>query len=268
MGIVERKEREREARRVAILDAAKEIFKEKGFATATMDDIAKQAELAKGTVYLYYKSKEELLIGLVMRALDLMAEVFEEGMAAKESAFEKLLSMGDAYWKFANEYPFYFVIMHIMEMPDRGRQEQVGEEVQQSLHYKSNCVWRDMIALVDQSKADGMLKPEVGSFAFAMLLWMNTTSSLRFANKVKTMPENIWQQQGSYNPCNMDMRVMYDLNANLLFHQVATEAGCAKLATLVWPDSLPAASARDISEVNFEPFAEEIPLEFLENTSL
>jgi TetR/AcrR family transcriptional regulator len=268
MGIIERKEREKEARRSAILDAAESVFKEKSFAMATMEDVARQAELAKGTVYLYYKSKEELLLGLVMRALDLMADAFAEGMAPFETSFEKLLSMGDAYWKFAKAYPFYFSTMHMMEMPDRGRPEQIGEEVVHSLDYKSNCVWRDMIVLIDESKAEGMIREEVESFAFSMLLWMNTTSSLRFANKVKAMSENAWQQKEGFNPCNMDLRAMYVLNANLLFQQIVTETGRTKLEPIVWPKNTPRPAIPEEPMHRFEPFAEELPAAFLENTSL
>jgi TetR/AcrR family transcriptional regulator len=55
MGIVERKEREKEHRKEEILDAAQKVFFERGLVTATMDEIAETAELSKGTLYLYYK---------------------------------------------------------------------------------------------------------------------------------------------------------------------------------------------------------------------
>ena len=62
MGIQERKERERERRRQQIIVAAKKVFSEKGFNKATMDDIAGEAELSPGTLYLYFKNKEELYL--------------------------------------------------------------------------------------------------------------------------------------------------------------------------------------------------------------
>ncbi len=50
----------REARRIAILEAAMKVFIERGFAAAKIDDVARLAGLAKGTVYLYFDSKEAL----------------------------------------------------------------------------------------------------------------------------------------------------------------------------------------------------------------
>jgi AcrR family transcriptional regulator len=69
MGIQERKERERERRRQQIIVAAKRVFSDKGFSKATMEDIANEAELSPGTLYLYFKNKDELYASLSLRIL-------------------------------------------------------------------------------------------------------------------------------------------------------------------------------------------------------
>jgi len=65
-----RRERERDRRRAEILDAAGRVFAARGFATATMDDVATESELSKGTLYLYFENKEALFLSLANRALD------------------------------------------------------------------------------------------------------------------------------------------------------------------------------------------------------
>ncbi len=67
MGIQERKQRERERRRQQIIVAAKRVFSEKGYSKSTMEDIAKEAELSPGTLYLYFKNKDELYASLSLR---------------------------------------------------------------------------------------------------------------------------------------------------------------------------------------------------------
>jgi AcrR family transcriptional regulator len=69
MGIQERKKRERERRRQQIAVAAKRIFSLKGFNKTTMEDIAKEAELSAGTLYLYFKNKNELFASLSLKVL-------------------------------------------------------------------------------------------------------------------------------------------------------------------------------------------------------
>ena len=62
-----RRRRDPEVRPQQILDAAHEIFGERGLAAAWLDDIAKRAGVAKGTIYLYFATKEELFKAVVMR---------------------------------------------------------------------------------------------------------------------------------------------------------------------------------------------------------
>src|SRR6185437_5226216 len=61
--------RRAEARPDEVLDAALDLFIEKGFAAARVEDIAKRAGLSKGAVYLYFPSKEAIMEGLVRRAV-------------------------------------------------------------------------------------------------------------------------------------------------------------------------------------------------------
>lgn len=69
MGIKERKAREREMRRQQIMVAAKRVFTARGYEKSTMEDIAREAELSPGTIYLYFKSKDELYASLCLRVL-------------------------------------------------------------------------------------------------------------------------------------------------------------------------------------------------------
>ena len=69
MGIKERKEREKERRRQQIIITAKRIFSTKSFNKATMEDIAKEAEISPGTIYIYFKNKDELYASLSIKIL-------------------------------------------------------------------------------------------------------------------------------------------------------------------------------------------------------
>lgn len=60
-----------EARRNQILDAAAAVFAEKGFHRATTKDVAGKAGIAEGTIYNYFASKDDLLIGLMARLTEL-----------------------------------------------------------------------------------------------------------------------------------------------------------------------------------------------------
>lgn len=73
-----RRAREKRARRDTILEAAARVFGEKGAAQATMDDVAEAAAVSKGTLYLYFKSKDDLFVALTHRPLEAVLERFGE----------------------------------------------------------------------------------------------------------------------------------------------------------------------------------------------
>lgn len=74
-----RKERERQARRQAMLDAAQSVFAEKGFGLTSIDEIASRAEFGKGTIYNYFPGgKEEILFALLDQLYDGLIEVTEK----------------------------------------------------------------------------------------------------------------------------------------------------------------------------------------------
>jgi AcrR family transcriptional regulator len=87
MGIPERKQKEKERRRQQILVAAKRVFSEKGFTKATIEEIAKSAELSSGTLYLYFRNKEELWVSLSLRVLQYLLmrlEHIDDGLEPQE----------------------------------------------------------------------------------------------------------------------------------------------------------------------------------------
>lgn len=73
--------RRAEARPDEVLDAAIQLFSEKGYASTTVEEIARRAGLSKGAVYLYFPSKKALLEGLVNRAIAPIADTAIEAFA-------------------------------------------------------------------------------------------------------------------------------------------------------------------------------------------
>jgi len=74
MSTKERREREKRQRRESILRAALEVIKEEGYSGLSIDKVAEKAELSKGAIYLYFESKENLIIEVFWM---LMGELLE-----------------------------------------------------------------------------------------------------------------------------------------------------------------------------------------------
>jgi len=129
----ERREREREERRQSILRAAREVFFEHGFHRATVDNVAGRAEVSKGTVYLYFESKDTILAHLLLVGLDELVGELERAYEAAGAlpVDEQLRQLGWAYLQFFQREPPYFRFLMAM---DRGQfREAVTPQVYQEV---------------------------------------------------------------------------------------------------------------------------------------
>lgn len=118
MGTRDRRSREKVARRAAILEAARALFAEKGLLASTIDELAERAEVAKGTIYLYFKSKEEILSALLDDGLALVGKRFLEAIDASLPADENLRRLCDAYCRVYREEPQYFKLLFFCSHAD------------------------------------------------------------------------------------------------------------------------------------------------------
>ncbi len=164
----ERRQKEQLARRRAILAAAREVFFAKGFMDATIDDIADRCSLAKGTIYLYFRSKEDLYTSIMAEGMERLRREFEvlknlppgePGLV--ESAFR-------AYIGFYRKNRKYFRIMFLSSQPDvRARTPQ--EVLLRCMETGMECmgIVRDLV----QEGIERAYYRKVDSWAVANILW-------------------------------------------------------------------------------------------------
>ncbi len=135
MGVQERREREREARKDAVLDAAREILLEKGFRGTTTKAIAARCELSEATLFFYFNNKDEILASLLFESIGFWGEGLDK-IARSSIVSEKKL---DQIWRFHekvnDEHPEYYLISAYLAQPnslDGVSKEIKGRIVQQS----------------------------------------------------------------------------------------------------------------------------------------
>lgn len=77
-------------KRQKIIDAAISVFSRRGFYNSTVADVAREADVADGTIYLYFKSKDDLLISIFEHSMDFFIQTAEEELARAKNPAEKL----------------------------------------------------------------------------------------------------------------------------------------------------------------------------------
>jgi len=82
-----------------IITAAEDVFTKKGFAEARMDDIAEETGLSKGTLYNYFKSKDDLIIAILDRIFQREFKAFEQSDISSMSAIDAIRLFTDTVAK-------------------------------------------------------------------------------------------------------------------------------------------------------------------------
>lgn len=113
--------------RRAILEAAKEIFLEKGFYSASIRNIAEKIEYSPGTIYLYFKDKNDIFHALHEEGFTKLLGMMQP-LQHVANPVERLIAMGKIYMEFAYNNKDLYDLMFIMEAPihaeiDRDRWE-------------------------------------------------------------------------------------------------------------------------------------------------
>ncbi|WP_172844416.1 TetR/AcrR family transcriptional regulator [Tumebacillus algifaecis] len=101
----------RKSKMSLIFQAAIDVFSEKGFDKATMDDIATRANVAKGTIYYHFKSKEELFFFLVEEGVELLRDGVEAKLLPEMDPKEKLEVIVREQINFFGQYRDFCVIL-------------------------------------------------------------------------------------------------------------------------------------------------------------
>jgi AcrR family transcriptional regulator len=191
MGITERREREKEQRQNAIIDAAEEVFFSKGVENATMDEVAERAELSKGTLYLYFENKDDIYHAIVLRGLDILNGLFSKVYESEGKGIDRLNAFGEAYHGFHRKYPHYAnALLH-----HEGHKIELNSK--QELPFVRKCfesgnrIFEVMEKVVAEGIRDGSLRSDLDPRLLSIILWAHTNGIMQMLESKGEFFENI-----------------------------------------------------------------------------
>lgn len=214
MGTAERKEREKENRKESILDAAQKVFFEKGLHLSTMDEIAETAELAKGTLYLYYHSKEDLYLAVLMRGLVILRSMFREVIEKQKSVIETMVELSNTYTQFYRQYPNYFRMLHFFNTPQF--HTQVSKEMMHTCDDVNQSMWKMIVEIITGGMKAHQIRSDLNPVEIVLVMWSTANTLLmRIDNQYEIFKEKM----------NVDLNNTLSVSNMLLLEAVLTEQG-------------------------------------------
>lgn len=223
MGIQERKGREKEHRREEILNAAQKVFFEKGLQATTMDEIAEAAELSKGTLYLYYKSKEDLYLAVMVRGMETMREMFAQAADSVHPTVEQIRAIGEAYYDFFKRQRHYFRMLNFFQHPEFHKQ--VSKEMSAACSTEQQKIWKLVIDILERGITEGVFRTDLNPPEMAVMLWLTSTAILvRMDNQAETFESRM----------NVNLLQLYRKSSDLLLESLMTQEAKQKFGLAVF----------------------------------
>jgi AcrR family transcriptional regulator len=153
---------QREAKRQAVLQAAAQLFNERGFHATSLDDIAARLNVTKPTLYYYVKNKDEILLQCVKQGLAMTLEGIEASRAAGGNAVDQLRACMRVYAEIVMQ-PFGMCLIRVGD-------EEVPEPSRTELRRMKREIDHAFRRLVAQGVEEGLLKacdPKLTAFVIA-----------------------------------------------------------------------------------------------------
>lgn len=178
--IAERRQEEKDRRRIEIVEAAEDLYRELGWDAVTMDSVAKRARLSRALVYVYFKDKRDLHFAIAVRAMDTLRIRFEEAAGREKGGLDKVEAIGRAYMAYGQEFPHYFdacarLELHAPGTFDMSPQEAPCFEAGQRVHTV-------VIEALAHGQRDGTIRADIGDPAVtARVLWGFTHGLIQIA---------------------------------------------------------------------------------------
>lgn len=185
MGIAERRQREKEQRKTEIIEAAERLFFSRSYEDVSMEDIAREVELNKATIYLYFKNKEALFATIVLRGVRLLEEKYKECMERDVPGIVKVILMGQAYYRYSQEYPDYLRMIHYYGSERFSGENPCTAEIGKG-YGTCRLILRDAIR---EGIDDGTIRADLDPFLASMYLMTSFMGILSMENKWKLVIE-------------------------------------------------------------------------------
>ena len=157
----------------SILEAAKKTFISKGYAKATMDEIALEAEISKPTIYQYFKSKDDLFFSLMLPVVE---EIGIQLKSIKENLAERKYSSGDdlihdmfeGLWNSYAVAPDVFRIIQLFQQT--GLVQELNPEIRASLNEKGGYNFKLARQIIEMGITQNLIK-ETNPFEYVDVFW-------------------------------------------------------------------------------------------------
>ena len=162
MDIISRREKEKQIREEYIINAAEKIFTVMGYNGASMEEIAKEAQFTRKTVYQYFEDKEDLYFAVISRGFQQLLYYFKEDIKNGITGFEKLQCLTSAYYRFYQDFPSTLNLMNYVGYIKSKKEDTPKHE---DFNKIIGLLPQEVANVIDEGKVDGSIRTDLDTMS-------------------------------------------------------------------------------------------------------
>ncbi|HYE11552.1 MAG TPA: TetR/AcrR family transcriptional regulator [Patescibacteria group bacterium] len=185
-----RREREKMQRKSEIIEVAEKLFIKYGYEGTSMDDISKEAQFTKPTLYQYFLNKEDLFFAVVLKFAKQYISNTKESIEGKRNALEKIYHSNLQFFKFFKENPEIFQMFDYTPPSKSAKEASPNYLELLKLQDESFKMYTEII---EEGKKDGSMSPDLDAKKAAHAGVLTTIS---FMNTISKSNDSYFETYG------------------------------------------------------------------------
>ena len=213
MAVAARRERERTARREAILDAAEDLVASGGYHGLRMDAVAEAVELSKGTLYLYFENKDALCAAVATRFIDTFIPFLENALEGAVSGLDAIRALLHAQYQFTQENPHHF--RFALGWLSAGQTIDDSSEDFQTYRGRVGLVLSILVSALQRGQGDGSVRKDIEPLNQAVQIWTSCLGVVLVGVNRESIEQRI--------PAPVDLEQLVPLHVDSVLRALASE---------------------------------------------
>ncbi|NLY21138.1 MAG: TetR/AcrR family transcriptional regulator [Tissierellia bacterium] len=163
-----------------IIESADKLFLIKGKEETTVDEIAKEANYSKATIYVYFKSKDDIFNHVFLKYMKLLKSRIENGMSESIDAIKQYYSICEELHLFSEEYPDYYRLLTTSVQVDV--KSKTNDEALEEIFSVGEEINGKVIEIISAGIVQGYFRVDIEILPMVFIYWSSITSIIEMSN--------------------------------------------------------------------------------------
>lgn len=164
-----------------IINAAEKLFLEKGINNTSIDNIAKEADYSKATIYVYFKNKEEIISSIILLSMKMYLDIITKALSKDVDTIQKYYELCYSLVDFYNKHPLYFECC--LKEINVNLEDPETPLVYHEIFNTGEKINQVISSWLEEGIEKGYIRPNIKIIETSFVFWSGISGAIKLANE-------------------------------------------------------------------------------------